>query len=297
VTVRTRATLALLTLNLLWATIAPVSYLALPLGETRLTAVRFMAAGLAALPFVLRGRRPSWQDVLRCVALGVCGYGIGYVLYLEGVRLAGPSLTALAAAVEPIFTAACAWAFLHEGMGRNAAWSFTLAAAGAWLLAGAPRPGHGGHLFGILLVVLSMCAYGFYNTLGKPVATRVGGLALTGISTLAVGVAFSPWLFVGPAWHAVPASAIWCSVYLGVIPGLAAYSLWFYVVSRAEIAYAAIFLYIQPVGGAVLSWVWLGESMGPVELAGGLLMLLAVFWGTRAERTIAERQMAPESRR
>jgi len=283
---RAQAGLAVLFANLVWSTTYPVSQLALSIGAGRLAALRFLISGIIALPLLWGQRFPRGRLLLAAIGLGLLGFSVAFLLQLEGIRLAGASLAALSIALEPLATAIVARLWLKEHLPRLAPFGFLLAIIGTWLLAGAPRPGHDANLPGILLLVAAAASFGFYNVFSKPVTERVGEVPLTVVGALAAGISFLPWLWFGPPLRTLPRPDVLWALYLAIGPTLLGYFLWFYAVRRADVGFAAFFLYIQPVVGAVLSWIWLGEGLTSLEIGGGLLVLAAVYLGVRPDRSI-----------
>ena len=283
---RTQAGLAVLLANVVWSTTYPVSQLALGIGAGRLAALRFLIAGVLALPLLRGYRLPRGKMLLAAIGLGLLGFSFAFLLQLEGIRLAGASLAALSIALEPLATAIVARLWLKEVLPRLAPLGFLLAVIGTWLLAGAPRPGHDANLAGILLLAASAASFGFYNVFSKPVTESVGELPLTVIGALAAGIAFSPYLLFGPPLRSMLVGDVLWAVYLALVPTLLGYFLWFYAVQRAQVGFAAFFLYVQPVLGSILSWIWLGESLTALEVGGGLLVLVAVYLGVRPDRAV-----------
>ncbi len=283
---RRQAGLAVLLANIIWSTTYPVSQMALSIGAGRLAALRFLISGIIVLPLLLHQRLPRGRMLLAAIGLGLLGFSVAFGLEVEGIRLAGASLAALSIALEPLVTAVVARIWLKERLPRLAPYGLLLAVFGTWLLAGAPRPGHVENLGGILLLVAAVTSFGFYNVLSKPVAEAVGEISLTVVGVLAAGIAFVPWLFFGSPILSTPRIDLAWALYLALGPTLVSYFLWFYALRRAAVGFAAFFLYVQPVVGAALSWVWLGEALTPLEISGGLLVLLAVYLGVRPERAV-----------
>ncbi len=277
---RVQAGAALTLANLLWATTYTASALALSIGAGRLAALRFIIAGLLVLGFVLRAGLPRGKLLLQAAGLGVLGFSVAFGLQLLGIAYAGATLAALSIALEPLTTALVARLVLRERLSRLMPVAFPLAVAGTWLLAGAPLPGHNAHFIGILFLVLATVCYGFYNVLGKPLAHAIGEFRLTGIGTIAAAITLTPLLFFGP-WPQVHPGDWIAVVYLGLGPTIAAYSLWYYAVRRVQVGFAAFFLYVQPVAGAALGWLWLGQGLSLLQLFGGFLILLGVYLGVR----------------
>ncbi len=278
---RLRAGIALTLANLLWATTYTASALALSIGAGRLAALRFAVAGVFVLALVLRAGLPRGRLLWQAAGLGVLGFSVAFGFQLLGVEYAGATLAALSIALEPLATALVGRVLLGERLGRLMPVAFPMALLGTWLLAGAPMPGHGAHFLGVAFLLLATACYGFYNVLGKPLAHAIGEFRLTGIGTVAAAITLVPFLFFGP-WPHIRTTDWAAIVYLGFGPTLVAYSLWFYAVRRAHVGFAAIFLYVQPVAGAALGWLWLGQALSALQLVGGGLILLGVYLGARA---------------
>ncbi|MDA8346461.1 MAG: DMT family transporter [Thermaerobacter sp.] len=281
---RTQAGIALALANLVWATTYPVSQLALSIGAGRLAALRFAIAGIVVLPFIVRAGLPRGRLLWQAAGLGVLNFSVAFGLQLLGISFAGATLAALSIALEPIATALVARLLLKEQLSRLMPIAFPVAAVGTWLLAGAPLPGHDAHLLGILFLLLAIVAYGFSNVLGKPLAHAIGEFRLTGVGTIAAAITLMPWLvFGGTVPHVQPAD--WLEIaYLGIGPTLLSYSLWFFAVRRAQVSYASLFLYVQPVAGAAMGWLWLGQGLSMLQIGGGALILLGVFLGVRGNQ-------------
>jgi drug/metabolite transporter (DMT)-like permease len=84
-----------------------------------------------------------------------------------------------------------------------------------------------------------------------------------------------PGLLSAP-WGALP-PVFWLSLaWLVLFPTLVAYVFWMEGIRRAGAGAAAAFMFLCPVSALLLSAAWLGERPGPLQLAGGLLLLLGV---------------------
>ena len=73
------------------------------------------------------------------------------------------------------------------------------------------------------------------------------------------------------------ASAIW----LGVGPTVLGYIAWSFALSRAPVSIVSSFLYAQPLIAGVLAWLWLGQTMGVLAIAGGAVTLAGVLLTVR----------------
>lgn len=62
------------------------------------------------------------------------------------------------------------------------------------------------------------------------------------------------------------------------------YAVWNWCLERVETPRVAIFLNIQPLGGALLGVWWLGERLTAFTVAGGLLILAGLHLTVKARR-------------
>ena len=68
-------------------------------------------------------------------------------------------------------------------------------------------------------------------------------------------------------------SVIWLAVVCTVIPYLA----WFHALTKVEGSVAATTLFVQPLLGAMLAIVFLHDSITPVTITGGVLIIISVY--------------------
>jgi drug/metabolite transporter (DMT)-like permease len=153
-----------------------------------------------------------------------------------------------------------------------------LSAGGAVLIAfskkssGGPQP----TLEGDLLVFVSMFAALVMILITKRLISEYGSLEVTAAMITMGTVFLLVWIeathplrihFSSRAWLAVIAQ--------GVLATTAAYVFWNWGLARLPAARAGIFLNLEPLVGAVLGVVVLGETLGAAGVAGGALILLS----------------------
>ena len=90
---------------------------------------------------------------------------------------------------------------------------------------------------------------------GLQMLVGAGALLPAGLATETWAVTWSPTLVAAFA-------------YTTLIPGLAATWIWFLLVARIGATPAATFHFLNPFFGVVIAWALLGERLGPVDVAG-----------------------------
>lgn len=277
--------------NLAWAAGYPLTALALrDISAPLLTVIRLGVAGLMCLPLLWHrppsGARWDRRAVALAAALGLLGFAAPVYLQTVGLALSTPAITAILVALEPLLTAVLAVLLLRERLPLPRVLALGVALCGAWVIAGAPRPGHAGYLWGEAVLLLSIVCFAAYNALSSRLASLVGAPAAT------AGVLLAGFAGSLPIWalarFPVPlhlhTPALLSAAFLAVVGTGAAYLMWMYAVERMPVAHVAIFLYLQPVFGAALS-VWLVRSApGPGFYVGALLILGAVWTATAHDR-------------
>ncbi len=89
-------------------------------------------------------------------------------------------------------------------------------------------------------------------------------------------VARLPAVFVSPP-HAIPASALWAIAVLGVVCTALGLVVFFRLIAEAGPSRASVITYINPLVAVLLGVVVLDEHLGPMSVA-GLVLILAGSW-------------------
>ena len=223
--------------------------------------------------------------------MGILGFGAAFVLANWGIAASTATNAALLIVVEPVALMLLGPTLLAERLTSREALGAALAVAGAALVVVNGIPGVTRQLVphwrGDLLLVLSALAYASYSLLGRRVLVRHAAGRVTASSLLWGAVAMLPlalgeWLAgQRPVWSR---AAVAGTLYLGVVVTGLGYLVWNWALRRVEAPRAAIFLCVQPVAGAGLGVILLGEPLTGFTLAGGALIVGGVLlaFGSRA---------------
>jgi probable blue pigment (indigoidine) exporter len=262
-----------------WGTTYVVTTELLPLGHPLFAGLlRALPAGLIALAITRTLPRGGWWG--KAAVLGVLNIGLLFpLLFVAAERLPGGVAATLAAA-QPLFVAALAVAVLRE---RPSAWRL------AWGVAG---------VVGVGLVVIgpnaAFDAAGIVAGLGSA-AVMALGVTLTKRWGRPAGVsptAFAGWLLTAGGLFLLPLtllvegrppavgpSAALGYLWLGLVGGLITYVLWFRGITTLPVTSVAVLVLLSPLVAAVLGAALLGQTLGPVQIAGFGLSLAAIVVG------------------
>lgn len=266
---------ALAAAGVLWGTSFLLGKLALiEVRPATLIVYRFILASAVLLPLALRKMpgltRRDWRDLALAAAL------MGpfmFWLQFEGLARTAASSAALLVGIGPPLLALGALIFDGEKPGRRTWLAIGVSVAGTVLLISGPSAGRS--LTGDLMVLASMGAAVGWTLASRRLARRLGVLPATGLQ-FAIGIL---WLApIALVVDGVPSLALTGQTWIAiVILGLGCtaltFGLWNWGLLHAQAAKAGIFANLEPVVGAGLAVLILGEVLGPSGLAGGALVV------------------------
>jgi O-acetylserine/cysteine efflux transporter len=269
-----RDILAALSVAIVWG----LTFIAIKVGvgETSplmLAALRFLFSALPMVFFVAPPKAPAWAVALYGLLIGAGQFGLLFVAIREGFPIGLASLVIMA---QAFFTILLAWLLMGERPRRAQIIGAVVAFVGMVVI-GSDRLG-GATLMPFLLVVAAALFWAFGNVLAKSVG-KVDMLAFTAWSSLA---APAPLLLLslsvegtaGLAALAHPSLRLVASVlvisYGATVFG---YGVWASLLARHSAASVAPFALLVPIIGMIAGAILFGETLRPVELLGGALVM------------------------
>ena len=269
-----RDNLAALSVAIVWG----LTFIAIKVGvgETSplmLAALRFLFSALPMVFFIPPPKAPVWTVVLYGLLIGAGQFGLLFVAVREGFPIGLASLVIMS---QAFFTILLAWLFMGERPRRAQIIGALVAFVGMAVI-GSDRLG-GASLMPFLLVVAAALFWALGNVLAKSVG-KVDMLAFTVWSSLA---APAPLLLLslsvegtaGLAALAHPSLKLVASVlvisYGATVFG---YGVWASLLARHSAASVAPFALLVPVIGMIAGAILFGETLRPVELLGGALVM------------------------
>ena len=248
-------------------------------------AVRFGVASVLLYAWArLSGRalspltRRDWPMIAGLGLTAVAGYNW---LFLTGLTLAPASDGAIIVpGLAPVFTAVLAGVLLRERLGVRGLIGLAVAAIGLYLVVSPSGATDQQRLLGDALFVAGAALWGVYSVLARIASRRFNAVSTTLYSTaLGTLVLIPPAVLEGGAGRlaAAPPEALAGMAYLALFGTVGAFVLFNLGVARIGAARASAFALLVPVVG-VLSSVWLlGETLGPLTLVGGAVVIVGLW--------------------
>ena len=233
------------------------------------------------IALMLRVRWPRGSDVVGVAVLGLCFYGLFFILYNLAISYTTAARASLALSTLPLQTMLVGGVLGVEPLTARKSAGVGIAILGVFAalasgLAAAPS----GAWRGELIMTAAVLCMAFYNVWSRPFIERSSAL---GFLALGMGAGAAALIVVGlltgrravlesfgaPQWIA--------GVYLGIFGGALAFILWVLALERTTPTRVASTMTVNPVAAALLASALVGEPITP-NLVLGLVAVFAGIW-------------------
>jgi drug/metabolite transporter (DMT)-like permease len=243
--------------------------------------LRFLTATILmfAILFVRRIPLPRGRTLFHLFLMGGLGYVGQSMCYFNALTLASASLVSLLLYLYPVLVTILSALFLKDRITPVKLAALGLALAGAFLTIG--FSGEGSPL-GIVLGLGAAVIYSVYIVAGSKVMQNVQALPASAVIMASAGVVYGGLAAVrGTVLPATP-GGWWAVLGIAVLCTVVAITTFMAGIERIGPTNAATVSTLEPVVAVVLAGLLLNESLSPLKLAGGALILGAVVILTRA---------------
>jgi drug/metabolite transporter (DMT)-like permease len=243
-----------------------------------LVAVALARGGLSRLP------RPAPSGTLMLMALtGISLYYVGFNLALT---YTSASQGALVQSSSPAITATAAVWLLGERVTRRRLLGIALAIVGVLLIVarGAPDANAPSPLIGNLLMFGTVVLWSVYTVFAKRLANADPAVVLAVVSCVGTLMLIPPALIEAARTPVAPISVeSWLRIiYLGAFPSAAGFLLYSRALRDLDASQAGTFINLVPVIGVISGVLLLGDSISPMALVGGALVLVGIWVASKS---------------
>lgn len=242
-----------------------------------------LAAGMIGLFLLITKQKNPFAKIKKALPLLLisgCAMGFNWILLFEAYKYTTVSVATLSYYFAPVLvTVACPLLF-REKMGTKQWLCFAMSTLGIALITGLGDLGGGSnHLVGIAFGLGAACLYATVILLNKFIKD-VEGLHRTLLQFLAAIVVLVPYVACtsGVTLGTMDATGWVCLLIVGLVHTGVAYCLYFPSLKELSGQKAAILSYIDPLVAVLVSVLLLGETMTPVQMVGGTLILGFTLW-------------------
>lgn len=267
----------------IWGGTAPVMKLTLvQIPVFSLAALRMGFASLILGLLIIKQLKIKKSDYPTFFLAALTGVTLNISLFFLGLKLTEAILVGFLVASVPVLTLLTAHFFLKEKFTPKLAVASVLALIGIAILAGKSTSlSNSKELIGNLLLIASTISWVAYEIISKKLLKSYSG-SVVAFYTMAIGtLTFLPFaifeFFKNPNWYAGVTTQGTLGLLYGIFfSSLVAYWAWNKGLQMLPAGKAAFFFYLDPISGAILSIILLGEKITSQLLLGGLFIFIAV---------------------
>jgi drug/metabolite transporter (DMT)-like permease len=246
------------------------------------------AVVMGLLLAIRRERVPRGVTLIQLVGMGALGYVGQAFSYFTALKYASAGLVALLLYLYPVFVTILSALWLRERITGSRLVALGLALTGTALMVGPA----GGQFVGVLWAIAAAVVYSLYIMMATRVMKVGSAIQSSTVILSSAGLVFGVLMMVsGPrlpatdgGWLAVLAIVLVATV-IPIVTFLAG-------LERVGPTNAAMLSTLEPAVTVLLAAVLLGESLRPVTLVGGSLVLTAVLLLARSELRRADLVLA-----
>ncbi len=245
-------------------------------------------------------QRADWRKL---ALTAFVGFGVSLLAQFAGTKLSTAAAGALITSATPAFIVLFAWWILHERASGRQWLGLGLATIGVLivsLLGDQPATEAATHpLLGNLLLIVAAVTWALYSVLVKIHTRKYTALAVT-LAVTAFGIPIvAPVALIELQTQSIGAltpAVIAGILYIGIGSTAIAFFLWNKSFELLDAASASLFFFAQPVVGALLSVIFLGQALAWSFFAGGALILLGALLGMLAPQPALQKHANEEAK-
>jgi len=268
---------------LLGAVCIALSPIFVRLSEAGPTATAFWRVALAVPVLWIFFRGPLKGPKLLFLAAGIAFAG-DLVFWHKSIQFASVANSTLLANLASIFVTLAAWLLWRERPKPLFLVALALALGGVALLVHTSLSFSGTALLGDALGVVTAMFYAWYILAVKGLRDRgAATLQVMAVTTTLTALILFP-VALASGEQMLPSSAYGWGVLLGLalITHAAGQGLIAYALAHLPATFSSVGLLLQPVVAAFFAWVLLSEPLVALQIAGGLVVLAAIWLARRA---------------
>jgi len=255
---------------------------------------RWLVAVLVLFPFAIRSLIAQWEHVKKNLpylsVTAFTGVTLFNTLLYMGGQTTGALNLALISITSPVFMVIFARIFYGESLTLYRAAGILLVAAGVIALITGGQPSRLLSLtfsIGDVWMLAGAMIFAVYSILVIRKPSQLGLWAFQ-LSTFILGLVlllpFLAWEYAVAGPSVFDARAIYSVLYLGVFASLFSFLLWNQAILLIGVSKTGMVYYTLPIFSGVMAWYFLGERIGWLHLASGVLIVSGIVLANRQRR-------------
>lgn len=222
--------------------------------------------------------RISWRDFLYFAVLGMAGMGMVQSGYLYSISKIHVAVAILLEYLAPVFIALYYIFVAPDKLTRVTLVAIGVSATGCYLAVGAYNLDIlAMNWKGIVSGVVSGIAYAFYGIFSEKGMRKYDPWTVVFYALVFAALFWNAVVFsLGPVNLSHTAVDWFWIVYIAVLGTVVPYGLYSVGISLVRSTRACITATLEPISAAFIAFFFLGESLGPLQILGGVLVMTSV---------------------
>ena len=215
--------------------------------------------------------------------LAAAGIGITVYFYFEnnGVKYTSASIASIIIGAIPVFSVIAEAIIYKKPLTKILIASVALSVIGVGLIVGLDLQDleHGGSIIGYLMMFGAVISWIVYSIANKPLFKRYDQGVITFYQSLIGLIFFLPFIpFEDNQWDKIFTGTIFLHVFfLAAFASALGFYLYLKGLDYLGISESSVYINLIPVVTVIISYFWLGETLSPLQMLGGLIVIASVY--------------------
>ena len=256
-----------------------------------LVTLRLLLGGLALwlIRIFHRENKIETNQIWRVFGVGLIGYGISLGFQFVGTKLSTAANASLVTSATPAFILLFAWMILRERITTLRLAALLVSTLGVVAVIDPRTAELNPTMFlGNLSLLAAALTWALYSVLIRIVTRNLDVLTVSLIAFLGglpIVIPLGTWELSRTSLGSISLGTIEGVLFLGIISTALAMYLWNTAFAVLDASVASLTFFAQPVVGSLLGWFFLKETITPLFLLGGLLILIGLIMASRETGT------------
>jgi drug/metabolite transporter, DME family len=222
--------------------------------------------------------RVAKGDLVYFIILGICGMAAVQFTYLFAISKIHVAAAILLQYMAPIFIALFSVVFAKEKLKSSTITAIIMATAGCWLVVGAYNLNVlSMNIIGIFSGIASAIAFAWYSIHGEYGMRKYNPWTVLFYALVFAAVV---WNVLHPPleafFHARSLLEWWWIFYIAIFGTVVPFGLYLEGINLIRATRSSITGMLEPITAGMLSYIFLNEVLEPLQLVGGVLVILAI---------------------
>jgi drug/metabolite transporter (DMT)-like permease len=287
---RSTAIAGLIGLMLIWGSTFVVTKAAVAeIPPLTLSMLRFAVAACVLVPIALaRGglkRLPQPVPIGRLFLLSLTGIALFHIAFNYALTYGSAAQGALIFALLPAAIAVAAVVWLKETLSRGRMAGIALSVAGVAVVVatGAPDLASPDPLLGALWMLAAIAAWAVYTVVAKQLADADQVVVIACASALGAmtQLPLAAWELLDAPWPSPTLQGWLALLFLGVVASALIFVAYGRILRELDASLVGVFVNLDPIVGVLTAVLFLGETLGAGQIAGGVVALAGMWLASR----------------